>query len=427
MKKLLTFLGTTNYVYVNYILDDEKVESVRFVQQALAKILCKGWTEEDKIVVFLTKEAREKNWEDGFYKDDRGEPLRGLKTELYNLNLKVKIEEVDIPEGKNENELWELFKKILDEINENDEIYFDITHSFRSLPLLVMIALNYGVNIKNAKIKGIFYGAVEALGPPQEIKEMDKKKRNAPIFDLTPFVTLFDWTIATRRFIDTGDASLLQKLTQEKLKPLLAQTKGKEGKGLKNFVNLLKQLSDSFATCRQKELPNIIHRLRENIEEAKKDISTIPTFQPLIGIIEEKLNKLKFGSFEEVLTVTEWCLNHNLIQQGFTLLREGIITYYVEKLGRNDTNNRETREAIVDALNCIGRNIKETETLKKFPEKEKLCKSISRKVAETFVQILEYRNDINHAGWVDNYHKAEAFKDKLKEFVKKLKEEVQDD
>jgi len=433
MKKLLTFLGTTNYVYVNYVLDNKKVESVRFVQQAIAEILCKDWSEKDKIIVFLTEESRKKNWDDGYYTDEKGKPLKGLKTELSSLGLKLKIEEEDIPEGKSEKELWELFKKVLHKIDKNDEIYLDITHSFRSLPFLIMIALNYAVNIKNAKIKGIYYGAIEALGTPQELKTMPNEERNAPIFNLVPFVTLFDWTIATRRFIDIGDASLLQQLAQEELKPLLIKTGGKEGKALKTFNDLLIKLSNSFATCRAREIPKIIYLIKEKINEVKEELPILPAFLPLIEVIKEKLDKIKFNEkgLEETLSTTEWCLEHNLIQQGFTLLQEGIITYYLKQIGLKEEEiaNRDNRKVVVDAINCIVRNMPETDTLRIFPDKEKLHNIIisSSSIAKLFTQISEYRNDLNHAGWTDNFHKPDDFKRKLGEFIQRLnKKEVQD-
>jgi CRISPR-associated Csx2 family protein len=430
MKKLLTFLGTTNYVYVNYFLDNKKVESVRFVQQAIAEILCKEWSEEDKIIVFLTEEARKKNWEDGSY-DEKGEPSKGLKTELSCLGLKLKIEEENIPEGKSEEEQWELFKKVLDKIDKNDEIYLDITHSFRSLPFLIMIVLNYAVNIKNAKIKGIYYGAVEVLGTPQGIRNMPKDKRNAPIFNLVSFVTLFDWTIATRRFIDIGDASLLQQLAQEELKPLLKETKGKKGKALETFSKLLGNLSHSYATCRAREIPKIILKIRENMDEAKRELPILPVFLPLIEVIEEKLNKIKFKEkgLEEAVNNAEWCLEHNLIQQGFTLLQEGIITYYLRQidLREEEIANRVNREAVANAINCIVRKIDETDALKNFCHRDKLYSIIqsSKSIAEIFIQISTYRNDLNHAGWTADFHQPDDFNRKLKEFIQNLKE-VQD-
>lgn len=422
MKKLLTFLGTTNYVSVNYYLDKEKVNSIRFVQEALAKILCKNWQGKDKIIVFLTKSAEEKNWKDDFFKDDKGNSLPGLRKTLSKLNLKVKIEGIDIPEGKSEKELWELFKKIFYAIDREDEIYVDITHSFRSLPLLIMIALDYAVNIKNAKINGVYYGALESLGTPREVKEMGKEERNVSIFNLTPFISLFEGTIATKRFTDTGDASLLQILVREKLESLLRKTKGESGRNLVNFVDLLYKLSSSFATCRQREIPEIANKLKNNFEKVKQETSLFPMFVPLIESLQEKLKK--FREFRNFILVAEWCLEHNLLQQGFTLLEEGIITYYVSDLSKN-LYDRYIRKTVTNALNCKGRGEKETEELKKFPDKDKLFSIISPEVAKIFVQLSEYRNDLNHAGWTHNIHKAEKFRQKLKEFIDEMKE-VQD-
>jgi len=42
----------------------------------------------------------------------------------------------------------EIFRTIFDEIDENDEIIFDVTHSFRYLPMLVFIVINYARVVK---------------------------------------------------------------------------------------------------------------------------------------------------------------------------------------------------------------------------------------------------------------------------------------
>ena len=44
--------------------------------------------------------------------------------------------------------------------------------------------------------------------------------KHEPIFVLTPFVTLFDWIIGVERYLATGDAIMLQKLTREEVSKL---------------------------------------------------------------------------------------------------------------------------------------------------------------------------------------------------------------
>ena len=62
-RKFISMLGTSNYRSCVYSNGNEKVET-RFIQKALTDIYMKDIKPEDKIVIFLTKLAREKNWED---------------------------------------------------------------------------------------------------------------------------------------------------------------------------------------------------------------------------------------------------------------------------------------------------------------------------------------------------------------------------
>ena len=86
---MLAFLGIQDYLHCNYYLNGEKVSNVRFIQEAIARLFCKGWTEEDRIVIFLTKDAKDRNWVDNGHTGRDGEPLEmeGLKHRLKRLDL----------------------------------------------------------------------------------------------------------------------------------------------------------------------------------------------------------------------------------------------------------------------------------------------------------------------------------------------------
>ena len=78
-------------------------------------------------------------------------------------------------------EIWDNFETIYRELQEHDEIYFDITHSFRYLPMLLMILLSYSEFLKKTKVMSVTYGNYE----------MSKKNDGfAPIMDLMPLVLL---------------------------------------------------------------------------------------------------------------------------------------------------------------------------------------------------------------------------------------------
>jgi len=54
-----------------------------------------------------------------------------------------------------------LFKKIIGEIEQNTEIFADVTFGPKSLPVTLFCALNFAEKFFNAKIRNIVYGRVE--------------------------------------------------------------------------------------------------------------------------------------------------------------------------------------------------------------------------------------------------------------------------
>ena len=109
----------------------------------------------------------------------------------------------DIPNGNSTTELWEIFNVCENAVDEEDEIILDITHAFRSLPLLTFTVSAYLRQVKQVKLKRVIYGAFEA---------QDKVRNETPIFDLTPFVALLNWTNAVNIFQRSGDAGPIAAL-----------------------------------------------------------------------------------------------------------------------------------------------------------------------------------------------------------------------
>ena len=111
---LLTFLGTGDYKEAKYYYEDKtNYFQSKFIQEALMNIF-----NEDKMVVFVTPQAIvHKNFEELL------EKFPNLKS-------------VEIPVPKSEEEFWKLFEIIIESVDEGEEIIFDITHSFRSIPFI---------------------------------------------------------------------------------------------------------------------------------------------------------------------------------------------------------------------------------------------------------------------------------------------------
>ncbi|MGB9844481.1 MAG: TIGR02221 family CRISPR-associated protein [Methanothermobacter tenebrarum] len=404
MYKLLSFLGTTRYEKAYYNYDNIKSKRpYQFVQEALLEFFHEK-LKNGQVIVFLTEKSKKKNWlgksesKNANFKNGLKNRLSDVKREL-KVNLEVK--EVKISEGRSERELWDIFEKMNEIIDKKDTIILDITHSFRSLPLLTLIVLNYVKFLKGVKIERIVYGAMEALGSPEEIKNMPLEEREIPLFDLTPFARLFDWTVAIERFLETGSAEMIKRVGIEELKPLLAETRGKKGGKIRNLINLLDKFSENVSTCRAPEFKENIRNILETIPDAEKELEKLKPFKPLFTKIKERFSMKVEDDVTSGLKTASWCLEKGLIQQGFTILRETIINYIIKNfLNSNDLKSESNREKAEKMLNTS-------------PEK------VPKEILDLWNGIRDYRNDINHAGWREtNYHRSDKFKKKLKEFIK---------
>ncbi|HIC96177.1 TPA: TIGR02221 family CRISPR-associated protein [Candidatus Bipolaricaulota bacterium] len=139
------------------------------------------------------------DWLDNGHKDRGGNVIlcEGLGTRLALINISARVKEVRIPSGKNEQEIWDIFSTIVNEIEEKDELYLDITHAFRSLPLLATVIINYLKVMKNIQVRAISYGAMEAVGDIWTVKQIDIEQRDIPVFNLLPFDQLLDFPSLT--------------------------------------------------------------------------------------------------------------------------------------------------------------------------------------------------------------------------------------
>lgn len=130
------------------------------------------------------------------YKDKR--PEIHIWLTKYGINEKELIENYDILK-RIENSLEERYRY---------EISFDITHSFRSLPIYNLVILNYIKNITKYQIaiKHIYYGNVEVRS------ELNEK---APIVDLYDLAHILDLTNGVTEFKDTGNSVTLLNMLSE--------------------------------------------------------------------------------------------------------------------------------------------------------------------------------------------------------------------
>lgn len=324
-KVFITFLGTSNYVATKYELNKCKSSIVRFIQQALIELVCKDWTEDDCIKVFYTQKSYECNWVDGGHKrfnEDEANERLGLESVLNRMNLKMKVETFMIEDDL---EIWSMFDKIYSSLDQNDHIYLDVTHAFRSIPLFSVVLLNYARFMKDTTLSAIYYGAFEKLGSISDVLKKQKEDRIAPIIDMTGLVQLQDTNVAASNFIEYGKLGRLGKDWNMVYKHV--DKKGQ--KALEKLKEGLKSLDDYILTCRMQFIENGVYykTILDNIRIAQK--SMLSPEKKLLWKIKMELDNYGFKptkTSDNIEAAIKWASEYRMLQQAYTLGQEYIIT-----------------------------------------------------------------------------------------------------
>lgn len=208
------------------------------------------FTDYDLMLVCTTEEASKTTWP----------VLETLKD--------PRVERLDIPTGRNTDEMWETFGLITAKVKQGDIVTFDITHGLRSLPFLVFLFAAYLKAAKNVQIKAIYYGALElgSGGPrPAPASQSDQKTeippspvKPAPVIDLSEFVSMIDWIMATNQFIKLGDGQELAELMK-------SQT---------DLSNAIRDTSLALSLSRPLSTMTSAHLLKVSLEDSTNHIST---------------------------------------------------------------------------------------------------------------------------------------------------------
>ena len=426
-KSFISILGTNNYLECLHSFNGFiSQRPVKYVQEDLIKFFCKDFDEHSEIRIFLTKEAKEKNWLNDGHRNKNNNVLhnKGLEDRLTELNIKAKIKAIDINEGFTEKEIWDNFQKIYDTISENEEVIVDITHSFRSLPMLLITLLNYAKQLKKIKVLGIYYAAFESLGSIQEVSKKEPEERIVPILDLTSFSTLQDWTNVTFDFINNANVNQIKKLIKQSDKNS-PNNDPKTKFSTSAVVRELDILISDISLCRGKELSrfNFIG-LKNKLKELKNNQEIPAAFIYLLDVIEEKISKFENDPSKLLKTLTDWCIQHNLFQQAITLLQEFTITFVLTELKLN-ISNKTNRELVAQAFKIKSQNIPIDEWSKHAFEHQDIVKNIlkfylfeNQELLRTFEKLSDIRNDVNHAGFLEGAKSVESIKDRLSEIQK---------
>ena len=240
----LTVIGTGIYADCTYSMDEMNFHS-RYIQEAILRILKEKGIKIDKIVCLATREAKDANW-DAF---SRRKP--GMKNrELRNVEVPDTVQKFLKEQG-----LWEdteicdtglkdlfadIFQTMYDAMAQKDNLYIDVTHGFRSMPMLYIPVIQYAEAVKHINVEAVYYGAFEVRG---EVK---------PVFNLEVYKEILDWAFASQNFIQYGISTDLARVAGRRNK-ILNMNKDGSFNAANRFVQSLNNFTDCIQTGRGNE------------------------------------------------------------------------------------------------------------------------------------------------------------------------------
>jgi CRISPR-associated DxTHG motif protein len=328
--KLLTFLGTGNYAQTTYTWEDQEV-TTKYVAAAINEFF-----DIDTVQAFLTTEARDTHWM------------------MFSKAVK-NAEEVFIPSGRSEEELWQIFEAVVNAVEPGETIVLDVTHSFRSIPLFVFLAGTYLQKSRNVKIGGVYYGAYERDRP------------RSPIFDLTPTLKFIDWLTATDKFLDTGSAKDLGQLLTNIQRDFYKQGRQKREpvspRQLSSFGKRIQAISESIELVRPLKLMEETALLDKiSYEDLQEDVGAFAQpFSLLLDKIQADYHQFALpnpreASSQETLRkqvdLLGWYIDKSLSTQAILLGRELTVSVLCTALKFNYLSKTE-RQDVERGLNSL--------------------------------------------------------------------------
>lgn len=166
-----------------------------------------------------------------------------------------------IPYGIDDTEQVSLMRRLAAEVSPGDAVSLDVTHGFRHLPMLALVAAHYLERVRKAQIDEIFYGALEM-----------QQDGRTPVIRLKGLLRLMDWVQALSAYDEDGDYGVFA--------PLLAQ----EGAPA-NRTGLLRNASFFERTTNPVKARQALSSIAEDIEHLATPIGGL--FQPEL---ERRLN-----------------------------------------------------------------------------------------------------------------------------------------
>lgn len=297
-------------------------------------------------------------------KANRGTAVNSIDLSEFKNKFGDKIEIKTTNYGLNNIEIFENFNIIMELekiLYDGDELYIDITHSFRSNALWMYLVMNYITDVIDKKIvvKMISYGMFEL-----------KEDEISPIIDLTAFYELNKWIKGASGLINYGNSYQLLELIEDT-----------------DIKNKFKTFSDALNL-------NYIGTIKQNLKSIKKIMDKLENLEGPAKLILPNVAKNFIKNFDNIeegnddimlIRMAKWHFEHKRYAMAYININEAIRMHFKLVLDLKEMGEEN------EMLKRI-RDRKERLEYKNSKEGQKL-----REIHNIFEHSRRVRNEIAHS------------------------------
>lgn len=390
--RAISFLGTGSYETVTYTWRGKTWETHLF-PEALVKFF-----EVDALFVLVTPQVKS----------------HPNFLELCNRLGKL-VHPLEIPEGKSEEELWQIFDRCVEVVDEHDEILLDITHAFRSIPLIVFTVAAYLRRTRNVTVRHIVYGALVEKGV-------------ANVLDLVPLLELLDWLTGAEFLLRRGDAALLAEQIETVHERLWRGHGGGEvPRKLQSLSGKLTSLSLALYFAHPRSVMQDASRLKKMFDVVTPEVQRwAKPFGVILTRVREALDRLAHNApdcldaenLRKQFALIVYLLEKGLTPQAVLLAREWVVSYCILARGNGDWLDRGTRLKVEEVLwkaiqaYCRKEDVDVPDWFAAIPG--------ARDIAGIWDELSELRNKIAHCSLYKGSQDAESLERQANKVLARL-------
>ena len=410
----LSFLGKGDYFPCSYQWNGHSSCKTAYAQVAELELLLQLGEEISTVVIFGTKTSYKKHW-------------NSLQIELESLfirfqkNIPFRFETIN--EVLSTDNQWQDVQTILPFIPFGAEVILDVTHGFRSVPIVFSTALQFVQMIRNVSLRHVFYA--------QYAEEQSE------LIDYIGFYQIQEWTHAVQTLVHNADARTLSKVSQQDLHiqiPALSNST-ELSNALTELTRAIRDVKVNIVESKAIEALKIV---QQSIEQAKEQgdqlgrllLETVLAKFEALAQLPPSNNEYNFAYVQTQLALTYLLLQHDFAMQAFTVVDEligsiGMIGYDSRKRIDMRTSSGRGKRRAADVFKSMLKIPREKwkfseddqvhvelllvwyEQLNKWSSVDEAGEEVSilRQLKDVQQVISYFRNGFNHAWTAKNLEK----------------------